>query len=380
MKQVADSMTQEAIEADQRFDTTADSTIRTALIVGIAATAALLVASLLMVRSILHPLGIAREVTARIAGGDLSTAINTDGKDEFSQMLRSCDTMQSTLRDVVRQLQDNSQQIAAMSEELAATTQQIAGATDQQSQSASSMAASVEEMSVSITHMSDHARDVRMAVTRSGEMSKEGRDVIDHLLGDNEATSAAVELAADRIKDLEKLSEQISSIVRVISDIASQTNLLALNAAIEAARAGEQGRGFAVVADEVRKLAERTGQSTQDISQMIDQVQTVTLDVVENMTGAVKQVRAGSALSQQANGSITQIQAQSQSVVVAVEEITNALAEQSTASNDIARRVEQIAQMSEENSAAVQQSATAASELEQMASQMQALTARFKLA
>jgi methyl-accepting chemotaxis protein len=165
----------------------------------------------------------------------------------------------------------------------------------------------------------------------------------------------------------------------VIREVADQTNLLALNAAIEAARAGEAGRGFAVVADEVRKLAERTGKSTQDIASVIEKVQQATGAVVTRMERAVAEVRKGATLSKQAGEAISAIRRDASRVVGAVEEIGTALREQSTASTDIAKRVEQIAQMGEENSVAVEQSAVVASSLENLASRLQTVAGRFRM-
>ncbi len=379
MKAMADSTLAEAVAADEAFDATRRETVQLSIAIGVAVAIVLGFVSLRIAASILKSLATAQDVTRRIATGDLSGEIVVKGRDEFAAMLASCSDMQQKLRDIVLQMQADAQQVATMSEELSTTTEQLSVATDEQSQSASSMAASVEEMSVSISHVSARADDVREASVSSGAASREGGTVIDKLLVGNRDTSGAVEDAATRIEELGRLSEEISSIVMVIREVADQTNLLALNAAIEAARAGEQGRGFAVVADEVRKLAERTGQSTQDITRMIGEIQGVTREVVGGMHSAVDKVRAGNALSEQARDTISEIGDKSTSVVESVEEITNALREQSAASNDIARRVEQIAVSSEENSAAVRSTAEAAKSLEGVSVRLQEATARFRL-
>jgi methyl-accepting chemotaxis protein len=168
--------------------------------------------------------------------------------------------------------------------------------------------------------------------------------------------------------------------VNVIKEIADQTNLLALNAAIEAARAGEQGRGFAVVADEVRKLAERTAKSTQEIAGMIGKIQNSTREVVASMESSVGRVSSGVDLANQAGQSITQIKNESTRVAQVVGNISDALREQSEASRSIAQNVEKIAQMSEENSAAVLQTANAAGHLEKLALSLQNTISRFKVA
>jgi methyl-accepting chemotaxis protein len=376
---VAESMHKEAENADKQFDATRAATIRWTLIVSLLAAVALAIFAWLMIRSIIAPLEEAQRTAARIAAGDLTQAVSIDRNDEFGKMLTSCEQMRNNLREIARAIQDGANDIASTSSQLASTTVQIAKATETQSQAASSMAASVEELSVSITHMSDRAGDVRDAATGSGEVAGQGAAVVDKLVGGTQRTAQVVEDAAAGIRVLSTLSERISSIVLVIRDVADQTNLLALNAAIEAARAGEQGRGFAVVADEVRKLAERTGNSTRDITSVIEQVQQATQAAVSRMEQAVAEVRGGASLSEETGGTMSRIRDESARVVVAVEEITSALREQSSASTDIARRVEMIAQMGEENSAAVEETAAAASNLEGLAARLQTVAARFHL-
>jgi len=379
LKEMAESTLAEAALADQEFDAQRVHTTQLSIAISVVVAIILAIVSLRISTSIVRSLHSARDAAQRIANGDLSGRVEVRGRDEFADLLSACSRMQDNLRGIVKELQADAQKIAAMSEELSTTTEQIAAATEEQSQSASSMAASVEQMSVSITHVSDRAGDVRSASVSSGEASRHGQNVIDQLLKGNHDTSAAVEDAAERIEQLGRLSEEISSIVMVIREVAEQTNLLALNAAIEAARAGEQGRGFAVVADEVRKLAERTGQSTQDITKMIGEIQSVTREAVGGMTQAVERVHAGNALSEKARETIGEIGAKSSSVLSSVEEITSALKEQSSASNDIARRVEQIAVASEENSAAVRSTAESAKSLENVSMGLQQATARFRL-
>jgi methyl-accepting chemotaxis protein len=181
------------------------------------------------------------------------------------------------------------------------------------------------------------------------------------------------------IGNLGEQTTKISSIVKVIKEIADQTNLLALNAAIEAARAGEQGRGFAVVADEVRKLAERTTQSTQEVTKMIDTIQQASHAAVAGMDATVVQVDGGVALAQQAGNAINQIKTESSQVIRTVSEISTALEEQSRASQDIAVHIEKVAQMTEQNSASADQTAGAAGQLAKLADNMQATVNRFKI-
>jgi methyl-accepting chemotaxis protein len=214
---------------------------------------------------------------------------------------------------------------------------------------------------------------------KSGEHSTRGGEIIHKTTSEMAQIAETVRQTSHTIEELGQHSNQISSIVQVIKDVADQTNLLALNAAIEAARAGEQGRGFAVVADEVRKLAERTSKATDEISQMIGSIQSSAHAAVTGMGSTVRQVDGGVALARQAGDAINQIKEGSGQVVVVVNDISAALAEQSAASNDIAVHVEKVAQMSEENSAAASKSASEASQLEALADTMRASVSRFKI-
>jgi methyl-accepting chemotaxis protein len=377
---VASSMGREALEADRDFDATGSETVINVAVIALVAAVALGIYALFVVRSILGPLGRAQAVAKRIAAGDLTQPVEVSGRDEFAQLLTSCDEMQKSLRDVARQMQEHAENLAAMSEEVATTTSQLSESSELQAQAAASMASSVEEMSVSIGQVSDHAGEVRAAANESGRKSEEGHAIVSRMVEGGRVTAEAVGRTAEQIRQLGGLSAEISSIVGVIRDIADQTNLLALNAAIEAARAGEQGRGFAVVADEVRKLAERTGKSTQEITGMIGQVQGVTRDAVASMETVVTRMASVDALSREAGSAIDTLKQQSQNVIASVEDITAALREQSSASNEIARRVEQTAQASEENSAAVKETAAATHELEAVASRLQVVSQRFRLA
>ncbi|WP_230971345.1 methyl-accepting chemotaxis protein [Nitrogeniibacter aestuarii] len=370
----------EARDIESQFAATKSETLTYVIIIGVIAAILSAVLTLRVTRTITRSLDDTNEITHRIASGDLSRELHVTGKDEFAQLMNSCATMQSNLRSIVSQLQQDAKQISCMSGEFSTSTGQIAQATDDQSEAASSMAASIEELSVSITHMSEQAGEVRASSSSSGEASRQGGVVVDQLLAGNKGTANSVDAAASRVAELGRLSNEVSTVVKVIHEVAEQTNLLALNAAIEAARAGEQGRGFAVVADEVRKLAERTGQSTQEITQTISEIQSVVDEVSTAMKAAVDQVRDGETLSQKVRHSIDEIAKRTTDVIHSVHEITHALTEQSTASADIARRVEQIASASEENSAAVRTTADGAHRLNEVSRRLEQVAGRFRLA
>jgi methyl-accepting chemotaxis protein len=222
-------------------------------------------------------------------------------------------------------------------------------------------------MTVSISQVSNNAVNAERATNDSHEYSTNGAEIINKAVTEIENIASAVTNSSSMIADLERRSVEIQGIASVINEIADQTNLLALNAAIEAARAGEQGRGFAVVADEVRKLAERTANSTREISAMLASIQECTRIAVSSMDQGVSKVSSGKDLANQAGLSIEKIRDNSIRVVREVNDISTALREQRTASEDIAKSVEQIAQMAEENSAASRETATAAHGLNELA-------------
>jgi methyl-accepting chemotaxis protein len=321
----------------------------------------------------------AGDAVEAIAAGDLTRPIPEAGQDELGMMLAKMAQMQSKLRDLISAVRGNVERLNHSAGELSSAAGISANTVEMQSEAASGMAASVEELSVSIDQVEEHAREARRVTQSAGGQSEEGGRIIHQTADEMRNIAEAVNATAGTIRDLESFSGQISSIVGVIKDIADQTNLLALNAAIEAARAGEQGRGFAVVADEVRKLAERTGNSTQEITGMIDKIQQGTQRAVQEMEAGVHRVNDGVSLAHRAGDSVISIRTSSEQVTQAVDDINLALKEQAAAAREIARKVEKIAQGAEENSATVNQTASSARQLEGLASELAALAGRFRV-
>jgi methyl-accepting chemotaxis protein len=330
-------------------------------------------------RAITVPIGHSVEIAEAIAGGDLTRPVPQGGTDEAGRLLAAFARMQDGLRTMVGNSQKSALELARAAEELTAAARQSANASEAQSESAAGMAASVEEMSVSIDQVRDHARDARSVAASAGEESRAGGQVVHSSAEEMRHVATAVNEAAGTIRELENYSNEISAIINVIREVADQTNLLALNAAIEAARAGEQGRGFAVVADEVRKLAERTSESTHTIAGVIDKVQAGARRAAQEMEGGVSRVNEGVNLAHQAGDSITGIQAGAERVAHAVDDIGSALDEQAIAAQEIARGVERIASMSEENSASVRQTSAAAERLHELAGDLERSVARFRV-
>lgn len=348
------------------------------LVGGLIATVLAISVAFMLSRSIAGRLQQVVEVARNVAQGRLDSNIERAGSDEIGTLLNAFATMQERLREMIGQIRAGAVQLVSAAQNISSASTQLSVSTQEQSQAASSMAATVEELTVSINHVADNANEAHGLSSDSGRQSAEGGAVIQETLVSMQRIADTVQGAAVQIAELGQHSDQISSIVNVIKEIADQTNLLALNAAIEAARAGEQGRGFAVVADEVRLLAQRTANSTQEITEMIKKIQLGTRSAVSNMEIGVQQVSSGVEQASQAGKAIVAIRQASASVVGVVDQISLALREQTVASQDVARNVERIAHMSMENSEAVADTSRTAQGLQQLAVSLEKHVASFR--
>ena len=367
---------------DERNAAVAHSTelARAVLLVGgaIALLLGLLIAASLG-RHISRRLRHAVEVAHAAAEGDLTVKVNAHGDDEVAEVLAAFASMQQRLRVLLAEIQTGARNLLDSSGQISAASAHISESSEVQSHSATAMASAVEQLSVSIGHVTESAAEAQRISTRSGELSRSSGDIIAQAVSGIQQIADSVTRAAGQIAGLQAQSGKISAIVTVIQDIADQTNLLALNAAIEAARAGEQGRGFAVVADEVRKLAERTGEATREIAQMIHGIQSGNQGVVHTMEDGVSQVTTGVALAHQAGEAVVSIRNSAEQVVTVVSTITTALQEQVQASADVAANVEKIAAMAESNSQSVRQAHSTALSLQHLAATLERSAAGFKV-
>ena len=315
----------------------------------------------------------------RIANGDLTARVTVDSKDELTQAGQGFNAMAMALSGLIGKIQASAGEVSMAATCTADSSARINEGALKQSEAAAAMAAAVEQSTVGVNQIAEFARDAETMATEAGALSDEGGEIVNRTVAEMQEIANTVKQAADLIGELGRQSGDISAIVNVIKEIADQTNLLALNAAIEAARAGEQGRGFAVVADEVRKLAERTTNSTHDISTMIVAIQSGTAQAVASMQGGVARVAAGVELAQSAGGAMEKIRAGAARVVHSIRDISHALKEQGEASNEIAGNVEHIARMADESHAAIAQTTATAQQLEQLASTLQEEVRRYRV-
>ncbi|MBW7903469.1 MAG: methyl-accepting chemotaxis protein [Rhodocyclaceae bacterium] len=318
----------------------------------------------------------AAAVMRRVADGDLTAAV---GRPAEGSMLHALGAMVASLRQLVQEINADAQALVHNAESISHASSEVSVAAERQSDATSAMAAAIEELTVSSAHISDSARETEANSREAMSLAGEGCQRVEQAGAAISKIATTVSDASGRIRALEERAVQISSIANVIKDIAGQTNLLALNAAIEAARAGEQGRGFAVVADEVRKLAERTTAATTEIEQMIAGIQTDTVGAVRAMDQALPEVEQGVQLAASASESLRAIESGAGQTLERVREVADATHEQGGASTSIAQRVEQVAQMVEETTATIRGTADTASQLEGIAQRLRKQIGRFRV-
>jgi len=292
--------------------------------------------------------------------------------DSFNALL---DGVQSSLQEVASAVHV----LGAEAERLAGASEEIRHVSAQSSEAAASVASTVEELTVSINLIAERARHAQAETSASGLRAQDGGKTIQNTIEQVRAVAVVVHTASDEIRKLQTQTGSISSVVNVIREVADQTNLLALNAAIEAARAGEQGRGFAVVADEVRKLAERTAQSTREIAQLIADIQRDANGAVGVMEDVVQKVEAGAANAGEAIDAVESIRRSTDNVQSSVAEIAHSIQEQNQASAMIAGEMERLSSISEEASHAVGQTSNSAGELQALSARLRQTVARYRI-
>lgn len=342
-----------------------------------------------LVLSILMGMVITRDITkpiykcvyfaSTISRGEVGSTLDMDRSDETGTLATALNTMGSNLKRTVQEIMRSTEIIASSSEELAATTLELAeGAKNQASQTEQS-ATSMTEMSQTILEVARNAADVAEVAKQSMVAAKAGRDDVSHTVEGMRRIAETVNRTAASIGELGRSSQQIGEITSTINDIADQTNLLALNAAIEAARAGEAGRGFAVVADEVRKLAERTARATKEIEEMISKIQEDTQVSVRSMESGRAEVEGGVKLAEGAMTSLEQIVKSSDKSAEMVQRIATSTEQQSSAAEEVSNTIEEIASVTRKNESSSVQIQNAIQELARVSSEMKETMRWFRL-
>ncbi|MBE9528759.1 MAG: type IV pili methyl-accepting chemotaxis transducer N-terminal domain-containing protein [Proteobacteria bacterium] len=336
---------------------------------------------------VLSPLTRIKETVEKFASGDLSdrsnikvTFLGRELEDEVTELGDSVDKMAVSMSSVIGSITESANRLAASSSTVSDTSKSIADGASKQSSQTAQAATAMEEMSATVIEVAKNAQQVSESSTEAQEIATNGGEIVRQAITAMQEVSDSTTSTADTIGKLGKSSEEIGSIISVINDIADQTNLLALNAAIEAARAGEQGRGFAVVADEVRKLAERTTTATKEIGGMISSIQTDTGTAVEAMGAGIEKVDNGVKLANEAGEALSQIVTGIQNVTDMVRQIATSTEEQSATSDEISRNMDSISEVATTSEAAIGEVTGATDELGRLSGELKELVANFKIA
>ncbi len=313
------------------------------------------------------------------SNGNLTMQIAAEKNDEMGKLFNGFNLTIQNMGKLIKQVRESVQATASAASEISASSEQMAAGAQEQSSQAAEVATAVEEMTSTIFETTKNANFAAENAKIAGNTALEGGKVVNDTIEGMKKISEVVGKAAATVQALGNSSDQIGEIIQVINDIADQTNLLALNAAIEAARAGEQGRGFAVVADEVRKLAERTTKATKEIAVMIKQIQKDTSEAVTSIQEGEKEVAIGRDLAIKSGESLTNIVAATNKVVDMINAVATASEEQSSVAEEISKNIEGINNVTHETAKGIQQIATASEDLNRLTENLQRIVEQFKI-
>ncbi len=336
----------------------------------------------LVTRSITKPVNATLTMITDIAQGegDLTKRLEYDGKDELGALCGMFNLFVDKLHNIINRVAQTTSQVAAAATQLNSTAEQMATGAEEVAAQAGTVATAGEEMAATSSEIAQNCQMAASGAMQASTSANSGATVVQNTVSVMTSIAQRVQASAQTVESLGSRSDQIGAIIGTIEDIADQTNLLALNAAIEAARAGEQGRGFAVVADEVRALAERTTKATREISEMIKAIQSETRSAVGTMDEGVQEVERGTAEAARSGSALQEILNQIQNVTMQVNQIATAAEEQTATTSEISNNMQQITDVVHQTAKGAQESASAASQLTMMAEELQRLVGQFKLA
>ena len=330
-------------------------------------------------RQIVIPLRQTLETVERVAAGDLTHNYDTPRRDEMGQLQRAVQRMTVGLRELISGITDGVTQIASAAEELSAVTEQTSAGVNSQKVETDQVATAMHEMAATVQEVARNAEEASEAAVAADQQAREGDKVVGEAIAQIERLAIEVGHSTEAMGHLKRESDKIGSVLDVIKSVAQQTNLLALNAAIEAARAGEAGRGFAVVADEVRSLAQRTQQSTEEIEELIAGLQSGTLQVANSMDSSRSLTDSSVELTRRAGESLGNITRTVSTIQGMNQQIAAAAEQQSAVAEEINRSVLNVRDVSEQTSAASEETAASSIELARLGTHLQGLVGRFKV-
>lgn len=348
---------------------------------GILTTAAVVSLLVLFLRRwIIKPIQESAALAKEIAGGDISKSdLNIISEDEIGILGQCLNTMKDNLKGMITSIRGNTEKVTSGVDEILNIISNTVKGTEKQNQQSTQIATSMGEMTSTVVEVAKNSSDAANSAKSAMDAASEGGKKVDATIEGMKRISSSVEESMKAVSELGSNSDKIGKIVAVIDDIADQTNLLALNAAIEAARAGEQGRGFAVVADEVRKLAERTTKATKEIADMVKMIQSGTAEVVRSMKDGAEEVKKGVDLANSAGESLSRIVKLVHSVTEMIAQIATATEEQSSATEEISSNIEDIARICKDTAEGAGRSSDAVNQLKGLAKNLLGLVEKFKI-